>query len=331
MVTLISQCSQNEAVRRRELEAVMLLAQSDMADSLAAVASFEAALSGFLGFTACVTTSSDTAALSVMAGAMGLLPGDEVLISPDVSAWVAAALVHDGMTLRLIDYVPGTLHIDALKLKENLTDRSRLVILSSHFSFPDHEAVVQDLCRLHSVIPVVEVTASCLADPERMTRVAGFDIALISLREGRSTLSTGEGGALFYRRDDWARKAKSFSQFSDLDGVHQGVNHKLSGIQCALGQVRLAVLAGTVSAVPDEWKQHREWCERFKITGFALPEPYLPSGWIIEKHVAAAHEVPYLPLPVLTGFPASYSSAVPEAQKMCHKWVMLPLGVRVAA
>ncbi|WP_275272984.1 aminotransferase class I/II-fold pyridoxal phosphate-dependent enzyme [Pantoea ananatis] len=331
MLTIIPQCSESEAVRRRELEAVMLLAQSDMADSLAAVASFEAALAGFLGFTACVTTSSDTAALSVMAGAMGLMPGDEVLISPDVSAWVAAALVHDGMKLTLIDYAPSTLHIDAVKLKENLTDRSRLVILSSHFSFPEHEAALQDLCRLHSLIPVVEVTASCLADPERMTRVAGFDIALVSLREGRGTLSTGEGGALFYRRDDWARKAKSFSQFSDLDGVHQGVNHKLSGIQCALGQIRLTVLAETVIAVPDQWKQHCEWCEQFKITGFAQHERYLPSGWIIEKHAAAAHEVPCKPLPVLTGFPASYSSALPEAQKMCQKWALLPLSVGGAA
>lgn len=41
MLTIIPQCSESEGVRRRELEAVMLLAQSDMADSLAAVASLK--------------------------------------------------------------------------------------------------------------------------------------------------------------------------------------------------------------------------------------------------------------------------------------------------
>jgi dTDP-4-amino-4,6-dideoxygalactose transaminase len=68
------------------------------------------------------------------------------------------------------------------------------------------------------------------------------DIAILSLREGQSPLSTGEGGALLFRNPLQAAKAKSYARFSDLDGINLGINQKLSEPQAALGIHRLATL-----------------------------------------------------------------------------------------
>lgn len=320
MLNIIPEVSDMATARKRELDAIMSLTRGDMADSLSAVASFESALADFFSFTGCVTTSSETGALSVMAGSMGLTPGEEIMISPDVSVWVIATLRHFGISLKLIDYAPGTLHIDITTLGKKITGNSRGIILSSHFSCPDENARLNDFCKNNRLVTVVEITPSCMCDPHVHERVAGFDIALLSLREGCSALSTGEGGALLYRREDWTRKAKSFSQFSDLDGIHAGVNHKLSGIQCALGLVRLDALTQKKITVCAAITQNRVEYQRISIPRLTLSDRYSYSGWIIDRQSAAAHQLHYHDLPVLRGFPASFLAEAPEAEKMCLQW-----------
>ncbi|WCG83755.1 DegT/DnrJ/EryC1/StrS family aminotransferase [Pectobacterium sp. A5351] len=228
--------------RKRELDAVIAVAAGDMETSLATVARFESELADWAGFAACVGTSSDTGGVSVMLGALDFRPGDEVIVGPDVPAWVTSPLVHAGLIPVAADYEPGTLRVQLAAFEQHFSERTRAVLVSSSFLYRQDIAHVIEMSRARQLVTIVELTASIDTMLDHRQIAEGFDIGLLSLREGDSAISTGEGGAVFFRHREWGRRAKSYSQFSDLDGIHVGVNHKISGIQCAVGRLRLQAL-----------------------------------------------------------------------------------------
>ncbi|WP_225085700.1 DegT/DnrJ/EryC1/StrS family aminotransferase [Pectobacterium colocasium] len=228
--------------RKRELDAVIAVAAGDMDTSLATVARFESELADWAGFAACVATSSDTGGVSVMLGALDFRPGDGVIVGPDVPAWVTSPLVHAGLIPVAADYEPGTLHVQLAAFEQHVSERTRAVLVSSSFLYQQDIAHVIEMSRARQLVTIVELTASIDTMLDHRQIAEGVDIGLLSLREGRSAISTGEGGAVLFRHREWGRRAKSYSQFSDLDGIHLGVNHKISGIQCAVGRLRLQAL-----------------------------------------------------------------------------------------
>ncbi|MEQ9918641.1 DegT/DnrJ/EryC1/StrS family aminotransferase [Pectobacterium aroidearum] len=228
--------------RKRELDAVIAVAAGDMETSLATVARFESELADWAGFATCVGTSSDTGGVSVMLGALDFRPGDEVIVGPDVPAWVTSPLVHAGLIPVAADYEPGTLRVQLASFEQHFSERTRAVLVSSSFLYRQDIAHIIGMSRARQLVTIVELTASVDTMLDHRQIAERFDIGLLSLREGDSAISTGEGGAVLFRHREWGRRAKSYSQFSDLDGIHVGVNHKISGIQCAVGRLRLQAL-----------------------------------------------------------------------------------------
>ncbi|MEQ9890850.1 DegT/DnrJ/EryC1/StrS family aminotransferase [Pectobacterium aroidearum] len=228
--------------RKRELDAVIAVAAGDMETSLATVARFESELADWAGFATCVGTSSDTGGVSVMLGALDLRPGDEVIVGPGIPAWVTSPLVHAGLIPVAADYEPGTLRVQLASFEQHFSERTRAVLVSSSFLYRQDIAHIIGMSRARQLVTIVELTASVDTMLDHRQIAEGFDIGLLSLREGDSAISTGEGGAVLFRHREWGRRAKSYSQFSDLDGIHVGVNHKISGIQCAVGRLRLQAL-----------------------------------------------------------------------------------------
>ncbi|MEI7411153.1 DegT/DnrJ/EryC1/StrS family aminotransferase [Pectobacterium aroidearum] len=228
--------------RKRELDAVIAVAAGDMDASLATVARFESELADWAGFATCVGTSSDTGGVSVMLGALDLRPGDEVIVGPGIPAWVTSPLVHAGLIPVAADDEADTLGVQLASFEQRFSDRTRAVLVSSSFLYHQDIAHVIALSRAKQLVTIVELTASIGTMLDHRQIVEGLDVGLLSLREGVSAISTGEGGAVFFRHREWGRRAKSYSQFSDLDGINVGVNHKISGIQCAVGRHRLQAL-----------------------------------------------------------------------------------------
>ncbi|QDX31011.1 DegT/DnrJ/EryC1/StrS aminotransferase family protein [Dickeya poaceiphila] len=321
--TLTDSCATSQL--KRELDAVMSVAVGDMDNALAAVSAFEAALAEFACFSRCVTTSSETGTVSVMIGALDFQPGDEVIVSPDVSDWVISALLHAGIALALIDYAPDSLRLNLATLRKKVNSRTRAVLISSHFDCRQDFSALHDLCREQHLFSLLEITPLLTLNPQLPQRCAGFDMAFLSLREGSSAMSTGEGGAIFYRRQDWGTRAKSYSQFSDLDGIHLGVNHKLSGIQCALGQVRLNTLGLQRRAVQAQIDRAKTDCERVSVPQLPDLQNNSFSIVVIDKERATTCGISWQPLPILNRLLEPLFWQAPEAVKMQQKWAVMSL------
>lgn len=239
---LLSDDVRASTLAERELDAVMTAAAGDMAHALHIVSQFEQQLAAWTGFTCCVTASTETGAVSVMLGALGLVAGDELIVSADLPDWVLSPLVHAGLQLKVPAW-QQPLNADAVAAL--FSERTRALFVTPAADEDGLLSTLAAVCRQRQIacIRLLSTLPAAATEPG----VQAADIGVFSLKEGASALSTGEGGALLFRCQAWGEKAKSYAQFSDLDGIHTGVNHKLSGVQCALGLVRLRHLTAQQS------------------------------------------------------------------------------------
>jgi len=205
---------------------------------------FERAFAGHLGVRYAMALPSCTAGLHLALLALGVGPGDEVVV-PEIT-WIAtsAPVSYVGATPVFADVDPVTWCLAASSFEACVTTRTRAVIpVDLYGSMPDWEAVRAVAAR-HG-IAIVEDAAEAIGSEYR-DRKAGTlgDIGVFSFH-GSKTLTTGEGGLLATDREDVYRRASFLRDHGRAPGGRQFWNtevaykYKMSSLQAALGLAQL--------------------------------------------------------------------------------------------
>lgn len=244
-----------------ELSAIAEVLDSGFLVQGTRVAEFERLVAEQVGVAHAVAVSSGTAALRVALHALGVRPGDLVLVTP--YSWIATANVIElcGATPMFVDIDPETFNLDPARLRERLAeleDDGRLgdvrAIMPVHtFGNPAQITEVAEIAAAHS-IPLIEDAACALGAHEDGRRAGGFGAIGCFSFHPRKIVTTGEGGMLVTddpEVDAFARAFRNHGQ-QPVDGavefVLAGDNLRMTDLQGALGVVQMARLAGLVEA-----------------------------------------------------------------------------------
>lgn len=209
------------------------------------LARFEQGFRQHIGTEYAIATSSCTGALHIGMAALGIGPGDEVIMAD--TNWIASAapIVHLGAKPVFVDILPDSWCVDPAKVEAAITPRTK-AILAVH--------LYGNLCDMDSLlavgqrhgIPVIEDAAEAIGSSYR-GRPAGSMGAFGTFSfHGTKTLTTGEGGmfvtnepALYETAitlSNHGRHARQSRQFwPDL----LGFKYKMSNIQAAIGCAQL--------------------------------------------------------------------------------------------
>lgn len=229
-------------------------------------AAFESGLARAIGVRDVVAVSSGTAALQVALAALGVGPGDEVIVPPLTFVATANAVLASGATPVFADVEPDTLNLDPAAVARATTRRTRGAIPVHYAGHPADVAAIADALGPHRF--VLEDACHALG-AKAGTRSAGAlgDAACFSFHPAKA-ITTGEGGAVSTDRADVARAARMVRDHG-LERAHEehvglglphglraeqegawvyemqrlGANHRLSEPQAALGLAQLARLA----------------------------------------------------------------------------------------
>ena len=90
---------------------------------------FEAAFAGAHGVKHCIATPGCTPALAVLAAALGLDPGDEVIVSPVTDYGTVQGLISQNLIPVFADTEPGTVNVNAQTIEACITDRTRAILV----------------------------------------------------------------------------------------------------------------------------------------------------------------------------------------------------------
>src|SRR6266850_1354070 len=161
---------------------------------------FEKAFAEYLGLRYAMTLPSCTSAIHLALLALGVGPGDEVIV-PDAT-WIASAapITYVGATPVFADIDERTWCLSAKSFEACITSKTRAVIpVDLYGNIPDMDAI-EGVARQHQ-IAIVEDAAEAIGSEYKGRKAGSFGDASVFSFHGSKTLTTGEGGMLVTNDD----------------------------------------------------------------------------------------------------------------------------------
>ncbi len=228
-----------------EIAAVADVLRSGMLVQGRAVAAFEGAVAARCGRRHGIAVSSGTAALYLGLQALGIGPGDEVLVPALTWPSPAHAARCLGATVRLVDVHPDEWNVTPALLQAARSSRTKAAVVIDQFGNP-LQAGFED-----AGLTLLEDAACALGSVFAGGAPCGSLGALACLSfHPRKVLTTGEGGVIVTDDPILAqrlRAARNHGQSEPGIFVEPAVNHRLTELQGALGNAQLARLDDALS------------------------------------------------------------------------------------
>ena len=257
-----------------ELAEVATVLESGMLTMGPRVAEFEAAVAHACEVEHAVAVSSGTAALHLAVLALGLEPGDEVLVPAYTFPATANVVALSGLKPVLVDVDPETMNIDPTRIE--VGPRTAATLAVHLFGRPARLEELPDL-------PVVEDAAGALGARRRARACGGLgEIGCLSFHP-RKIVTTGEGGAVTTNDErvaDVARQLRhhGWSPNDPADMPVPGLNYRLSDILCAVGIPQLRRLDELLAARTRIASGYTERVRHLKVTAPRADEGDV-HGW----------------------------------------------------
>jgi dTDP-4-amino-4,6-dideoxygalactose transaminase len=251
------------------------------------VAAFERAFAARHGARYAVATTSCTTALHVMLAALGVGPGDEVIVPSFTWVATANAVLYCGATPVFVDVDRSTYNMDPKLVGGRVTPRTRAILPVHLFGLC---ADVDAIAAAAPGIPILEDCA-CAAGAEYKGRAAGtLGLAGAFSFHPRKSITTGEGGmvttndeALYRGMDSLRNHGASVSEEQRHHGPRpylmaefnvMGFNYRMTDLQAAVGLVQLSKLDHFIN-------ERARWAEYYR-RGLSdlgwLRTPQVPDG-----------------------------------------------------
>ena len=205
---------------------------------------FETEFSNYCGVKYGVACSSGTAALHLAISVLDLQEGDEVIVPTFTNIATILAVIYSGGKPVLVDSDPEIWGMDHNKVKEKITDKTRVIFPVHIYGHPLEMDEIMKIAKSNNLL-VIEDAAEGHGAEYKGRKVGGIgDIGCFSFYANK-IITTGEGGMLVTNNKEFAKKAKMLCNlaFSDIDRYRHdylGFNYRMSNILAALGCSQLS-------------------------------------------------------------------------------------------
>jgi len=245
------------SIGEEEIAAVTRTLRSGWLTSGPVVAEFEEAFSRRLGDVHSVATNSNTMGQLITLKALGIGPGDEVIVPTTTFVATAMSAHHLGAKIVPVDIDPITLNIDPARIEEAITPRTRLLLPVHLGGLTCDMKAIQAIAARHDDLQVVEDAAHALLSSRDGHVVgAGGSAASVFSFYATKSITCGEGGMVTTRDPALAARLRILrhhgidrdafnrqeSQGWGYDVSEDGYKANMTDISASIGLAQLAKL-----------------------------------------------------------------------------------------
>lgn len=234
------------SITAREVDAATRAAAEGWGDRCyESIARFEAGFAAHIGTRHAIATSSCTGALHLGLAALGIGPGDEVILAD--TNWIASAapIVHLGAAPVFVDILPGSWCIDPELAERAITPRTKAIVaVHLYGNLCDMGALLEIGSRRG--VPVIEDAAEAVGSVWHGRRAGSMGRFGTFSFHGTKTITTGEGGMFVTDDADLMERALTLSNHGRARGQTKqfwpdlvGFKYKMSNVQAAIGCAQL--------------------------------------------------------------------------------------------
>lgn len=318
--------------------------------------SFEEEYGAYCEATHCVGVSNGLEALHLALGALGVGPGDEVIVPSNtyIATWLA--VTQAGATPVSVEPDPATFNLDPFLVEAAISNRTKVILSVNLYGQPcDYDSLLA-IARKHGLKLAID-NAQAHGARYKGRRVGGIaDIECHSFYPSKNLGAFGEAGAVTTHDADLADKIRVLRNYGSRIRYHNevpGYNSRIDELQAAFLRVKLRKLDewnGRRTAIADQYlKQLSDLSsQHLGISGFqllpAVPEWASPVWHLfvirhpmrdsLQKHLAdqGVQTIIHYPIPPhLSGAYSDPTSNIqyptsPIAEQLANEVLSLPIG-----
>ena len=247
---------------------------------------FEALFKQHLGVNYAIATSSCTGALHMGMAALGIGPGDEVIMAD--TNWIATAspIVHLGAKPVFVDILPDSWCIDPEKAEVAITPKTRAIVAVHLYGN------LCDMDRLLAIgekygIPIIEDAAEAIGSVYHDARAGSMGSFGAFSFHGTKTLTTGEGGMFVTNDADLFERVHALSNHGRARGKTRqfwpdmvGFKYKMSNIQAAIGCAQMERIDDLIQSKRCVFHRYKEGFTGLPLQMNPEPEDLLNGYWM---------------------------------------------------
>jgi dTDP-4-amino-4,6-dideoxygalactose transaminase len=224
---------------------------------------FEEAFARFHGARHGLAVTNGTAALEVAMAAIGLQPGDEVIVPNFTFVATASAVLFANALPVLVDVRPDTYCLDPQLAEAAVTPHTKAIIAVHMGGHPADLDALKDLAAGKGIL-LIEDCAHAHASEWRGKRVGTFGVGGTFSFQSSKLMTAGEGGMVISNDDGFERQARSVHDCGRLPGewfyshFSYGSNYRLSEWQ---GTILMAQL-GRLDQQTQQRHRNARWLDR---------------------------------------------------------------------
>lgn len=265
---------------------------------------FEKGFAEHLGVAHAVATSSCTGALHMGLAALGVGPGDEVILGD--TNWIASAapITYVGATPVFVDVLPDSWCVDPARVEAAITPATKAIIaVHLYGNLCDMDALLE-IGKRHG-IPVIEDAAEAIGSSLRGRRAGSMGAFGTFSFHGTKTVTTGEGGLFVTQDSELYERVLTLSNHGRAAGQTRqfwpdllGFKYKMSNLQAAVGCAQVERIDELIAAKHRVFEAYRERLADLplrmnpqgpgQVNGFWMPTVVVDEGVAFDREALLA-------------------------------------------
>ena len=206
---------------------------------------FEKEFAEWAGVRHCIALNSGTDALILAVRALGIGPGDEVIVPANAYIASVIGVTENGATPVFVD-ADEYMEIDADRIEEKITDRTKAILPVHLFGQSSRMDKITEICRRHG-LKLIEDCAQCHGSTFRGKLTGTFGtIGCFSFYPTKPLGAFGDAGAVITNDDGIAERVRLLRNYGSRIKYHNeinGINSRMDELQAALLKVGLKYMA----------------------------------------------------------------------------------------
>lgn len=323
------------------------------------IGEFEKKFSAYIGMDHGIAVSSGSGALDIAVAALGIGPGDEVIMPAFTIISPALSVVRAGAIPVLVDSDPLTWNMNVGQIEQRITERTKAIIAVHIYGLPVDMEPLLELAQRYR-LPVIEDAAEMHGQLYKEKKCGSLATIGVFSFYANKLITTGEGGMLLCNDPALAARCRKLRNLAfEPTGrrfVHHelGWNYRMSNLQAALGVAQLEQVEASIIRKKQLGGLYREQLGFMQETGYQLPlasTPYAENIYWVFGLVAPSEEAagdltrflseagigtrPFFwcmhEQPVFAGRGLFRNESYPVAETLARRGFYLPSGLGIAA
>lgn len=256
------------------------------------VAAFEAELAALLGVPHVIAVSSGTAALHLALAAVGVGPGDEVVVPDLTFPSVANVIELLGATPVTVDVSPDTFNAAPEDLLAAVSPRTRAIIPVDQFGLPALVAPLVSAERAAGWALIPDAACSIGGARDGLPCGTAGSVGCFSFHP-RKLIVTAEGGAVATRDEALAARVRALQNHGMEGSDFQ--RFRAAGWNYRMSDLHAAVAAGQLAALPAQIAERRKLAGWYDaafagVDGIEVPEGHRDPAHVFQSYVVLVAE-----------------------------------------